>query len=89
MLKQALTQTCICSRSIEFPEGEVKATCPCGAKWDLGPEGYWYTRSIITPLAPILAKPVVCSVKSKVDRYRNYPKSRRKNKGRKAGSRCC
>jgi len=90
MLKQALTQTCLCGQTMKFPEGEIRAKCSCGATWECGPEGYWYTQNIITPFAPILAKPVVCSVKSKGERYRNYPQSRRKkNKGRKGGSRCC
>lgn len=88
MVKQASIQTCICGQAVKFPEGEIKTTCcQCGAIWECGTEGYWYTEIPSTaPFAPILAKPVVCSVKSREQKYANYPKSRRKK--RKAGKRC-
>jgi len=84
MLKQ-VTQTCICGQAMKFPEGEIKAKCSCGAHWELGPEGYWYTQSMTTTFTPILTSPVVSPGKSRSDRYRNYPKNRQKKKGRKAG----
>ncbi len=87
MLKQSLTQTCSCGQTMRFPEGEIKARCSCGIEWDLGLEGYWYTQTPIPSFAPVLARPVVCSVKSPTERYRNYPKSKHK-KGRKAGRKC-
>ncbi|TGE36857.1 hypothetical protein E4K67_17305 [Desulfosporosinus fructosivorans] len=90
MLKQSSTQLCLCGQTMKFPEGEIRTKCSCGATWECGFEGYWYAQSIVTPFAPILAKPAVSSSKSRNDRYRNYPKSKIKNKkkGRKVGSRC-
>lgn len=86
LLKQSLTQTCSCGQAMNFPEGQIRAKCPCGANWECGPEGYWYIKYITAPFVPILAKPVVCSVKSRAERYCNYPKS--KKKGRKMGQKC-
>lgn len=55
MLKQDLIQTCCCGSPMEFPEGEVKATCSCGAVWEIGDGGCWFSNFII-PIAPIMAK---------------------------------
>ena len=44
MLKQALSQTCVCGEAMHFPEGQIRAKCPtigCRANWELGPEGFW------------------------------------------------
>lgn len=91
--QQSLTQTCLCGQVIKFPEGEVRSICDCEAVWECGPEGYWYTQSIIIPVALIDPKPlVVCSSKSKperYERYRKYQKPKHKKKGRKGGSKCC
>ena len=87
LLKQSLTQTCSCGQAMLFPEGEIRTNCSCGANWELGPEGYWYIKNISASFVPILAKPVVCSVKSRDERYSNYPKNKQK-KGRKAGRKC-
>ena len=75
LLKQAI-QTCVCGQAITFPEGEIRAKCQCGAVWEIDTGGVWFTNST----APILAKPVVCSVRSRAERYKNYPKSRRKRR---------
>jgi len=52
MLKQELSQTCICGQTMSFPEGQIKAKCltkDCGANWELGAEGFWLIRNI-TPI---------------------------------------
>ena len=79
VLKQASRMTCICGQAVTFPEGEIRTKCKtkgCKAVWTCGTEGFW------SVLAPILPKPVVPTVVSKVqpraERYRKYPKSRRK-----------
>ncbi|KUO75551.1 MAG: hypothetical protein APF81_27420 [Desulfosporosinus sp. BRH_c37] len=90
MVKQSSSVKCICGQTITFPEGEIKTVCKtkdCGAVWDLGPEGYWYSETPVTQFVPILAMPVVHSAKSRPERYNNHPKSKRK-KGRKERSRC-
>ena len=86
MLKQALSQTCVCGQPITFPEGEIRTKCSCGANWECGEEGFWHVKENAIAFAPILPKPVICSVKSRAERYRNYPNSKRKRKG-KAGTR--
>ena len=55
MVKQA-SQTCKCSKLMEFPEGEVKTVCKCGAVWELGVFGYWYVK-VPGPLLPRHHKP--------------------------------
>lgn len=84
VVKQAARMTCVCGQPIHFPDGEVRTKCKtkgCKAIWTCGAEGFW------SVLAPIMAKPVIPTIVSKVqsraDRYRNYPKSRRKKGGRK------
>lgn len=88
LLKQSLTQACACGQALKFPEGEIRTKCSCGVIWECGNEGYWHPNDSVAPLAPILPKPVVCSVKSRAERYRNYPKSKHENKGRKGAARC-
>jgi hypothetical protein len=82
MVKQSSSVSCICGRTIQFPEGEIKTKCSCGTVWECGPEGYWYAEEPVVEFAPILAKPA--KVRSRAEKYRNYPKSKRK---RKAGKR--
>lgn len=85
--KQALSQKCVCGQAMEFPGGQVKVTCSCGAVWELGPEGFWSITSFVL----ILVKPTVVeaavkpTVKLKADEYPRYPRSKKR---RKAGSRC-
>lgn len=74
LLKQA-TQTCFCGLPMEFPEGEIRAKCLCGAVWILGQEGYWYTSGPV--IIPTMAK-------AKPSRYERYMNRRNKPKGRKA-----
>lgn len=59
MVKQAI-QTCICGQTMDFPEGEVKAICPCGAVWECRPEGYWYTETPI-PNLPLFYRAITYS----------------------------
>jgi hypothetical protein len=68
---------------MEFPGGQVKTSCSCGAVWELGPEGFWSITSFVL----ILAKPVVVeiSVKLRADEYPRYPRSKKR---RKAGAKC-
>lgn len=77
LLKQA-TQTCYCGLPMTFPEGEIRAKCLCGAVWDLGREGYWYTSG------PVI---ITTSTKTRPSRYERYMKRRNQAKGRKAGRR--
>ena len=67
MLKQPI-QTCRCKQFINFPEGQVKARCSCGAEWQLGPEGFWYIE-----FAPVLPK----------SRFDSFFERREKRKRRK------
>ena len=85
MVKQALSLPCACGQAITFPEGEIKTKCSCGAVWECGPEGYWYSETPITLFAPILAN---LNPKNRPSRYEKYMKRRNESKGRKAGRRC-
>ena len=78
VLKQELSVKCQCGQAIEFPGGQVKAMCSCGAVWELGPEGFWS----ITSFVMILAKPVEVepAVKLKADEYPRYPRSKKRRK---------
>jgi len=53
VVKQMLVK-CVCGKPIDFPEGQVKAKCNCGATWECGVEGYWYC---VREIAPIVARP--------------------------------
>ena len=85
VLKQSPTQACTCKTVMRFPEGQVKAKCPCGAVWELGFEGYWFIANQITSnLASSqdnIASPQNKLPTRRQDRYKNYPKQRRR-KGR-------
>ncbi|KLU64050.1 hypothetical protein DEAC_c40440 [Desulfosporosinus acididurans] len=69
--------TCYCGLPMEFPEGQVKTECLCGAVWELGCEGYWYTQG------PIVTTE---TAKTKSSRYERYM-SRRNKRKRKGGRR--
>lgn len=84
MLKQSSSVKCICGQAITFPEGEIRTKCFCGAIWECGPEGYWYTEKPITPFTPIFTEP---RPKARQSRYEKYMERRSKSKGRKAGRR--
>jgi len=89
MQKQALTPTCKCGQVISFSKGVSKRKCStrnCGMSWERGPEGYWAIGNITILFTPIITREKACSVRSRKDRYANYPKSSRKRKG-KAGTR--
>jgi len=77
MVKQA-TQICSCGWEMQFPEGEVKTTCPCGSVWELDLGGVWFMQ---LEFVPFVAK--VSKGQSRKERYANYPRSRRKK-----GKRC-
>lgn len=49
MVKQTI-QICRCKRPMDFPEGEVKATCLCGCVWELDLGGTWFNNlAMFTP----------------------------------------
>jgi len=73
VLKQDLSVRCVCGQAMEFPGGQVKATCSCGAVWELGPEGFWSITSFVS----ILAMPVV---KLRADEYPRYPRGKKRRR---------
>lgn len=78
--KQSPNQTCVCGQVIEFPEGQVRATCQtrgCGVIWELGTEGFWYMKSL--PLSPILE--VMAGKRRKPNHYERYMAKRKDRKG--------
>jgi len=82
--KQALTPTCICGQAMQFKPGETLSFCRapgCAVLLERGPEGYWAHGKSRIAFTPILPKQKACSVRSRTDRYKNYPKQRRR-KGR-------
>lgn len=84
-----LSAQCKCGQIMSFKPGRNKSHCPaegCGMKWERGPEGFWAIGNITTTFTPILAKEKACSVRSRKDRYANFPRSRKK-KVRNAASR--
>ena len=84
-----LQPRCKCGQAMEFEPGQTKARCPikgCGMRWEYGPEGYWAIGLFTISFTPIFARGKACSVKSRKERYSNYPKSSRK--GRKGGCKC-
>lgn len=83
MLKQ-MVPTCACGQIMYFPVGKTEFKCPqrkCGMKWEQRLDGYWASGSLTTSFTPIFSKP-------KLKRFNNFKKWERKNRGRKAGSRC-
>lgn len=88
---EQLQPRCKCGQVMKFDLGQTKSRCQtrgCGMRWELRPEGYWAIGLFTISLTPIFTDEKVCSVRPRKDRYSNYPKSSRKRKGRKAGSRC-
>jgi len=83
VLKQELSERCVCGQAVEFPGGQVKAVCRCGAIWELSAESYWRITGV--PLAKKFTQPVAVAVKLKADEYPRYPRGRKR---RKAGKRC-
>jgi len=43
MVKQA-TQTCLCGKEVNLPDGEVKITCLCSRVWEISTEGVLFTN---------------------------------------------
>ena len=78
VLKQALSMACVCGQAMEFPGGQVKVTCGCGAVWELGLEGFWSITSFVL----ILAKPKG----RKLNHYERYMAWRKSIRGKKGGS---
>lgn len=74
MVKQA-PQVCKCGWEMKFPEGQVKTTCICGNVWELDLGGVWFIQ---LEFVPFVAKP--SKVRSRAERYANYPKSKRRKK---------
>jgi len=78
MVKQK-QQTCLCGSIMDFPDGEVKATCKCSRVWELDNGGIWFTNlrfpfsqepaSVSEQIVPFL-------VKKKYERPRNKRKRR-------------
>jgi len=56
MTKQMLVK-CVCGKPIDFPEGQVKAKCNCGATWECGVEGYWYMTTNFAPISTNRMRP--------------------------------
>ena len=81
VLKQELSVKCQCGQAMEFPGGQVKATCGCGAVWELGPEGFWSITSFMLILAKPVVEPVMeAAVKLRADEYPRYPRSKKRRK---------
>ena len=83
----ALTPVCKCGQAITFPRGKNKARCSadsCGMRWERNEAGYWAIGLNTIIFTPIFPRVKACSVKSREEKYCNYPKAKRK---RKAGRR--
>lgn len=85
VLKQSLPLQCICGQAVRLPEAQVKVKCSCGAVWECGPEGYWYTETHIKQFTPIFTEQVPIA---KSSRYERHMERRSKSKKRKAGRGC-
>jgi hypothetical protein len=80
-MRSQMLPTCKCGQAIKFPKGKLKAHCPvknCGMRWELKSEGYWAIGLFTIIFTPIFAREKACSVRTRKDRYSNYPKSSRK-----------
>lgn len=85
LLKQALIQTCRCGSPMQFPEGEVKSSCSCGAVWEIDNGGCWFIQTIIQ-FAPILSNTRKRTSK-RYDAYIERRNERISKRRRKAGMR--
>jgi len=77
MTKQQ-TQVCMCGKTVNLPDGEVKTTCTCNRVWEISTEGVLFTNLMFTfepveKIMPFLSK-------------RRFERPRNKRK-RKAGGR--
>jgi len=66
MTKQQ-TQTCLCGKDVNLPDGEIKTTCTCGRPWEISTGGALFTNLMFPfcqgecsrrEIAPIVAKRV-------------------------------
>lgn len=73
IIRQSLTQSCICGSTMGFPEGEVRAKCDCGVNWELSLEGFWSIHSV-----PFMQNSVSQRHKRLIH-YENYVRWRNKN----------
>lgn len=81
LAEKQMVPKCLCGRQMYFRQGENKALCPkCKVKWERGMEGFWAIGNFTTSFTPIFTKEKTCSVKSRAERYKNYPKQRRRKK---------
>jgi len=88
VVKQELSQRCVCGQAIEFPDAQVKVACQCGAVWILSFESFWSIKGV--PLAKKFTQSAavavaVAVVQLRADEYPRYPRSRKR---RKAGKGC-
>lgn len=74
MTKRSL-QTCQCGKPMEFPDGQVKTTCPCGQVWEMDCGGYWFTNLVIPFATP--------KARFTPEKRKNYPKSNKRRRGNK------
>lgn len=70
---------CLCGQALQFPEGQIKTNCRCGAVWELGIEGFWSVSKV--PYVTFL----IYSRKRDLNRYQRYMRWRSL---RKAGLKC-
>jgi len=78
MVQPQPTQTCLCGRTMNFPDGEIKTVCQCSRVWEISTEGIWFTNLMFPFCQGECSRQTIVP---KVARVRNKRK-------RKAGSRC-
>jgi len=40
-------QICTCGKVMNFPDGQIKTTCPCGTIWEMDEGGVWFSQLVI------------------------------------------
>ena len=65
MVQLQPTQQCLCGRTMNFPDGEIKTVCQCSRVWEISTEGTWFTNLMFSfcqrecsrqTIVPIVAK---------------------------------
>jgi len=76
MVKPQPTQSCLCGRTMRFPDGEIKTVCQCNRVWEISTEGTWFTNLMFPFCQRECSKREIVSIVAKRERVRNKRKRR-------------
>jgi len=76
MAKPQPTQLCLCGRTMNFPDGEIKTVCQCNRVWEISTEGIWFMNLMFPFCQGECSKRENVPIVAKGERPRNKRKRR-------------